>query len=106
MTGVLEGCIRETDTVARLGGDEFIFVLTDIAGDEGVAKVAEQVIEVLSEPIVIDGVGALVGGSIGIALYPDHAKTPEGLIAEADGAMYAVKESGRNNFRFASPPDD
>ncbi len=53
-------------------------------------------------PCDIEGESVEVGASLGIALYPDDASDLEGLSRAADRAMYEVKASGRNDFRFAS----
>ncbi len=102
VAGRLLACTRASDTVARLGGDEFIIVLGNIANTDNVAHVGENILNALKEPVVVDGVGAIVGGSIGIAMFPDHANTPEDLLAKADAAMYKVKQSGRNGWLIAS----
>ncbi len=102
VAGRLLACTRASDTVARLGGDEFIIVLGNIANTDNVAHVGENILNALKEPVVVDGVGAIVGCSIGIAMFPDHANTPEDLLAKADAAMYKVKQSGRNGWLIAS----
>lgn len=101
VAGKLRSCVRETDTVARFGGDEFVIVLTEVKAKAAATKVARKVIESLSRPIPLDGEEATVGASIGIALYPDHGKTPETLLEQADSAMYAVKRRGKNDYRLA-----
>jgi len=57
----------------------------------------------LQLPIVYTGQDCSVGASIGISLYPDHANNIEDLIKNADKAMYAVKEAGRNTYRIFNP---
>ena len=90
--------IRDTDTAARFGGDEFVLVLTNIETPEDAVPVAQKILAALSVPIALNGKTASVGGSIGIAVYPDHASSAETLLKQADSAMYAVKESGKNNY--------
>ena len=51
-----------------------------------------------------DSRAAQVGASIGIAMFPRDGNTPVELIQRADAAMYAVKERGRNTYRFFTPP--
>ncbi len=108
VAGRLKACTRASDTVARLGGDEFIIVLNDLNSADDAAQVAKTVIGALEEPVVVDGVGSMVGCSIGIALFPEHANDPDGLLGEADNAMYKVKRAGRNGWMLASSerPDD
>ncbi len=104
MADRLTGCVRETDTVARYGGDEFTIIMTDVTDVTAAANVASNLLGAVSNPFNLDGHEAVVGGSIGIAVYPDDAETTDGLIRQADGAMYEAKGQGKNCFRFATPP--
>ena len=90
--------LRESDTVARLGGDEFTVILCAISTREDAILVAKKIIDLLQQPFFLDENECFIGSSIGISLYPDHGKETEILIKRADAAMYAVKQSGRNNF--------
>ncbi len=96
----LKSCVRVSDTVCRLGGDEFVILLTQVADSDGVAKVAKQVLAHLTTVFVLQEHEIYIGGSIGIAMYPDNGDNVEMLMKAADSAMYAVKEAGRNNFHF------
>ena len=98
----LTACVRETDTVARFGGDEFVIVLTEVRARTAGVKVAKKVIEALSKAVPLNGVETAMGASIGISFFPDHGKTPEELIKQADSAMYAVKNKGKNNYCLSS----
>ncbi|MBI4632745.1 MAG: PAS domain S-box protein [Deltaproteobacteria bacterium] len=95
-------CVRETDTVARVGGDEFLMVITELQSPENAAKIAEKMIRLVSQPIMIKGRQASVGASIGIALFPRDGDNIDRLIKLADEAMYSIKNSGKNGYRFAS----
>ncbi len=99
----LTALVREEDTVARLGGDEFVLLLPKIAHDDDARHVAEKVISDLARPVTVAGQRFSVGVSVGIALYPDDAHDAAALLACADRAMYAAKDSGRNTFQFANP---
>ena len=96
----LKDTIRASDTVARVGGDEFTFVLNDTGSHESAAVVAEKIIAVLAEPFILKGQRCQVGGSIGIASYPEDSKSLKRLIVQADEAMYLAKQSGKNTYRF------
>lgn len=76
---------------ARLGGDEFAILLTDIEGGEKATTVARRVVEVMSQPCVVEGVEMRVSASVGIACYPDDADDSHGLLRTADVAMYQAK---------------
>jgi diguanylate cyclase (GGDEF)-like protein/PAS domain S-box-containing protein len=93
-------CVRETDTVARVGGDEFLIIATEINAPENVAQIAEKVIHLVSQPIILNGRQAVVSASIGIALFPDDGTNMDQLIKKADEAMYKVKKAGKNGFCF------
>jgi diguanylate cyclase (GGDEF)-like protein/PAS domain S-box-containing protein len=96
-------CVRETDTAARLGGDEFTVILQDLREPEHVEIVAEKIRQQLADPFQIGDHTAHISASIGITLCPQDASTPEQLINNADQAMYAAKNAGRNRFSFFSP---
>jgi len=84
---------RRTDTVARLGGDEFA-VLLPTEGVDGARLVARKIVEVLSEPLTIEGHLVDVGASTGIAVYPEHGEDADTLMRRADVAMYSAKRAG------------
>ncbi len=94
-------CVRESDTVARMGGDEFTIILRAIRGPEDAAHVAEKILATLSVPYHLLDHECRIGASLGIVLYPEHGKTAEELLSQADNAMYAVKKAGKNAYRFA-----
>jgi diguanylate cyclase (GGDEF)-like protein len=90
----LLSAVRDGDVVARLGGDEFAILLA-ADPDEGSARaVAARVHQRLREPFRIENRRITIGGSIGIALFPDHATDVEGLLKAADGPMYGAKRDG------------
>ncbi len=95
-------CVRGYDTVARLGGDEFAILLPDIRSGDDLGRVASKILTAFNEPYFLEGTEVFVSTSIGIAVYPDDDTDPNGLIKQADSAMYFAKRSGRNNFRFYS----
>ena len=98
----LQACARQEDTVARLGGDEFLVALGPINSPEDAAVVADRIARELKPPFSLNGHLLNVTCSIGISIFPDHGEDAETLIKNADAAMYASKNSGRNTFRFFS----
>ena len=100
VTKRVKKCCREGDTVARWGGDEFTLILPDVARAEHIHDVAKRIIETLCRPFHLEDVTCLIGTSIGISLFPSHGASMDELLKQADRAMYAVKDSGRNNYRF------
>jgi diguanylate cyclase (GGDEF)-like protein/PAS domain S-box-containing protein len=89
----LQNQLHERDTVARLGGDEFAIVLTSALDANSVAAVARRVLNTLQQPFVVEGQVLEVGGSIGIALYPEHGGDVRTLMRRADVAMYSAKQA-------------
>jgi len=100
VAGRLQGCVREADTVARLGGDEFAVILSDVNGRDSVAQKAALMIEKVSASYPEIDAQCAIGCSIGIAIYPEDAGSCKKLLNKADAAMYAVKNDGKNHFRF------
>ncbi len=93
-------CVRETDTVARLGGDEFVVILREIDDLDGVERVANCILEKLTAAFMLQHDTVYISASIGITLYPNDAMELEELLRNADQAMYASKERGRNCFSY------
>jgi diguanylate cyclase (GGDEF)-like protein/PAS domain S-box-containing protein len=97
----LRSTVRETDVLARLGGDEFAIIQQDASDQhEAAIALALRIINAISQPFDLSGNRASLGTSIGIVLAPEHGIDPEGLLKRADLALYDVKASGRNDFRF------
>jgi diguanylate cyclase (GGDEF)-like protein len=90
----LLGAVRDGDLVARLGGDEFAILLASDPDEFSARAVAERVHQRLKEPFRIEDREVTIGGSVGIALFPDHATDVEGLLKAADGPMYQAKRDG------------
>lgn len=80
------------DLVARLGGDEFAIVLTGLTDVAEARDRADRVVAALAEPVTLDGLPLDVGGSIGVALFPDHGEDFTTLMRHADVAMYDAKQ--------------
>lgn len=89
--------------VGRIGGDEFKVVLPGQVEMMALAKLADAIIQSLSEPYQIDGSQVVIGCSIGIALAPADGNDSDTLIRNADLALYTAKGEGRGQFRFFIP---
>lgn len=96
----ITGCLRESDTVARLGGDEFVVMLEDVRVPERVDTVAKRILKALARPAIVAGKEVFSSASIGITVYPCDAFDVDGLLRNADAAMYLAKDRGRNNYQF------
>ncbi len=89
------------DAVVRIGGDEFLFLASERKNDPGrVERLANRILKSLAAPVPGARRAMNVTPSVGIALYPRDGQDAQTLMRHADLAMYAVKSSGRNQFRF------
>ena len=98
----LQGSIRNTDYCARYGGEEFVVVL--IQADEAQSRILAERIRAAIESLQIQNDGRIlrVTVSIGSATFPIDGFTKQELIDNADKAMYASKQGGRNRVSFFS----
>jgi diguanylate cyclase (GGDEF)-like protein len=94
----LRQCLRPADTVARLGGDEFAILLEDVEDLKEVAQVAERIGEVLGPAFIFEGREVFVTASIGLALGHAGLAGPEGIVRNADMAMYQAKSKGKARY--------
>jgi diguanylate cyclase (GGDEF)-like protein len=101
----LNDSVRDFDTVARLGGDEFAVLLPRLSSRHQAGEVAHRVLTALRQPFVRDGVVLEVGGSIGIAIYPNDCDNAEQLLQHADIAMYAAKRGRLGVQEYAAQED-
>ncbi|MCA1635844.1 MAG: GGDEF domain-containing protein [Acidobacteria bacterium] len=103
MAGVILGSVRDTDVVARYGGDEFVVILPETPLEQSL-YVAERVREHISRHIFTGGrsLRLCLTASFGVASFPQHAQSPQQLIASADAAMYEAKAARKNCVRFAA----
>jgi diguanylate cyclase (GGDEF)-like protein len=80
--------------VARLGGDEFSVLLRSAPEDGTIAVLADQVVNLIGQPLGVDGLLLDVRASLGVAVSPPLSQDAGGLLRHADIAMYAAKGSG------------
>jgi diguanylate cyclase (GGDEF)-like protein/PAS domain S-box-containing protein len=99
----ISASVRQSDTVARLGGDEFTVILGELEEVGRIERVAETILQSLTEPFRLKGEVAYVSASIGITLHPDDTTEVDDLLKNADQAMYAAKNEGRNRFNYFTP---
>jgi diguanylate cyclase (GGDEF)-like protein len=100
----LQGRLRPTDLIARLGGDEFAIVLP--ATDAGGAiDTARSLLGALDAPLLVNDHAFSIGGSIGIALTPEHGFDVTTLLRCADVAMYVAKRSQSGHAEYSPEVD-
>lgn len=86
--------------VARLSGDEFCLLVQECGDADQALAVAQNVLDLLSQALDLGGQEVFVSASIGVARFPQDAKSPEDLLRHADLALHCAKEVGRNVFLF------
>ena len=96
----ISSCVRKSDTVARLGGDEFTVILGGLPDVSSIERVATKILQDLAAPYTLGDEVVYITGSIGITLYPHDAIEPDGLLKNADQAMYVAKNMGRNRISY------
>ena len=98
-SGRLLECVRAEDTVARIGGDEFVLLLE--GSDRREARLtAERLIHMLSASYMLGEHECFVTASVGISIFPEDCVDPNGLMRNADAAMYRAKGEGKNAYQF------
>ncbi len=98
--------VREGDSVCRLGGDEFAVLLTDVAHDTDIIRVADKIRLSVSKPYLINNREISITPSIGISRCPLDGQNVQVLLKKADIAMYDAKKAGKNSYRFYLQEDD
>nr|WP_298928391.1 EAL domain-containing protein [uncultured Erythrobacter sp.] len=88
--------------IGRLGGDEFQVLLPDIDDRAELGALSDRIIQMLSQPYSVNGMRAVIGCSVGVAVAPFDGIESEDIIKAADLALYAAKGGGRGQFRFYS----
>jgi len=103
---VSAGAATNQGIAARFGGDELCILLPSMSLDRArdVADELRAEIEEIEVPVEGDGEVMAITASTGVAAYPDHAETVDGLLRAADAAVYDAKLGGRNRTRTALPP--
>ena len=96
----LTACVRDTDVVSRQGGDEFYVFMPQLQHADDMALQASALMEVLQEPVMLQGQEVAISASAGLAIYPDDGRDLDTLRKKAEVAMYQAKQAGRSTYRF------
>lgn len=89
--------VRPNDVVARLGGDEFVILLRNVVDQKQAQMLADRLLDSIRKPYYISNKEVVIGGSVGLSLYPSQGNTVAKLMTHSDIAMYVAKREGRNN---------
>ena len=98
--------LKDVDIAARLGGDEFAILLEGVSSDDEAVATAQRLLEALTPPARLNEYEIASTGSIGVALYPDHAESATELLQRADRAMYRAKQNGRDGYALYSDENE
>jgi diguanylate cyclase (GGDEF)-like protein/PAS domain S-box-containing protein len=100
----LRSCLRAGDTAARLGGDEFaVFVESEGGTGPEAGLLAGRILEAFRDPFSIDGAEVSSRVSIGVATAGAECLDAAQLLRDADLALYAAKNAGKNTHKFFEP---
>jgi diguanylate cyclase (GGDEF)-like protein/PAS domain S-box-containing protein len=89
-------------TCYRLGGDEFSILIDNSTDIHHITHFAQNILDNMARPFVINKQEFVLGASLGIAFYPEDGRTPQELLKNADTAMYFAKNAGGNKYQFFS----
>ncbi|MDP2559754.1 EAL domain-containing protein [Psychrobium sp. 1_MG-2023] len=95
--------IRDGDSVARIGGDEFVFLLVGLKEAHDFELAIERILKLTSLPVQLNEVAVQVTASIGVTIYPLDDQDADTLLRNADQAMYAAKQAGKNRYHLFDP---
>lgn len=102
LAGRLRELVEDNGVLCRFGGDEFAIVCRPNESVHSLAALARQIVDIVVPPFMIDGVELFATACIGIAIFPDDARSPADLLQYADTALHDAKAAGRSKFRFYS----
>lgn len=96
----LLSCVDGIDLLARLEAAEFAIILQPVPDKQEGAKIAQTILDVISQSLILEGYEIYVTASIGIAFYPEDGMEAEELLKNANAAMYYAQQKGGNNYGF------
>jgi diguanylate cyclase (GGDEF)-like protein/PAS domain S-box-containing protein len=100
LAGKFLSSLNDGDKITRQGGDEFLLISGKISGLDQAIGIAQLIIELVDQELIVDGHRLSISASLGIAVYPDHGKTLDDLLRNAENALYQAKKDGGNTYRF------
>lgn len=103
VTQRLLSILGQEDTLTRVGGDEFVLLIENLAQPENCLVICEQIQAAMRIPLEAGKTKLHITASIGVAIFPHDGDSVESLLHNADAAMYEVKRSGRNAYRYFEP---
>jgi diguanylate cyclase (GGDEF)-like protein len=99
----LRDFLHDDDMLSRWGGDEFILLVRNATSADHAFRLTQKMLKAFESPFICDDRELYVSASMGISLYPFDGNEVEGLIKNADTAMYRAKQGGRNSCQLYTP---
>ena len=96
----IKSTVRAGDTIARIGGDEFALLMSEIESSTSAGVFGQRIVQLLEEPVTINGVNLQISGSIGISVFPEDGTLSFDLMRNADIAMYRAKNNGKGKIAY------
>ena len=96
----LSNCRENISIVARLEAAEFAIVIQPVTDKQEAAKIAQNILDIVAQPMIIKGSELYLTASIGISLSPSDASDGDQLLKNAYTAMYNSQQQGGNNYQF------
>ncbi|MEO1229963.1 MAG: EAL domain-containing protein [Myxococcota bacterium] len=97
--------LRNLDFAARVGSDEIAMLVTGVKGADAGMEAAWELMRAVSAPLEVRGRELFLSAGVGVALFPEHGRRPEDLLAHAERALVQAKRAGRGEIRMFSPAD-
>jgi len=98
----LKKSLRRGDLVSRVNGDQFVICLIDVASDTDLDLLIQKYLDCFLEPFKVEGSILHINVSMGATIYPNDDTSVEGLLRNAESAMFRAKEKGGNHYQFFS----
>lgn len=102
----LSAAKRADELVARLGGDEFAVIVRSVNSADDARRIAERLLRAIGQPIEVGDLTLQIGGSFGVAIFPQHGESLSALLDHADQAMYQAKSAGGGVALYGETNDD
>lgn len=96
----LQACVGDHGTISRQGGDEFVILIGSIKDSTEASRIAQSILDSISEPFDIDTHSLTTSFSIGISMYPNDGNDFDTLLRNADMALFHAKDNGRDTYHF------
>lgn len=99
----LTSSVGSDDSVGRIAADQFAIILAPVETKQAAVAVAQNILNSLSIPFLLDSQEVFITASIGISIYPQDARDIDTLLQNAETAIFAARNQGGNQYQFYTP---